>query len=82
MVNSNETVPKTNYGEERITDNSQGNITLEKLIPFFAYIINCPEQANTKTEKIKMIVKAAAKFLNMKVLSWEKKFTMNMKKGH
>jgi len=32
----------------------------------------CSEQAKTKIEKIKTIViKAAAKFLNMKDLSWE-----------
>lgn len=50
----------------------QTGLITDKLVLFLAYVINCSEQARTKTEKIKIIVKAAAKFLNMKDLSWEK----------
>ncbi|XP_061757477.1 uncharacterized protein LOC133553371 [Nerophis ophidion] len=46
-------------------------ISMDKLVVFLAYVINCTEQARNKTEKIKIIVKAAAKFLNLKELSWE-----------
>jgi len=42
------------------------------MVLFLAYVIKCSEQAKTKIEKIKtMVIKAAAKFLNMKDLSWE-----------
>lgn len=47
-------------------------IVMDRIVLFLAYVINCSEQAKTKTEKIKIIVKAAAKFFNMKDLSWEK----------
>lgn len=50
----------------------QAGLLTDKLILFLAYVINCSDQAKTKTEKIKIIVKAAAKFLDMKELSWEK----------
>lgn len=47
-------------------------ISTEKLILFIAYVVNCADQARTRTEKIKIIVKAASKFLNIGNLSWEK----------
>lgn len=47
-------------------------LNAEKLVLFIAYVINCSEQAKTKTEKIKIIMKAANKFLNMKEVSFEK----------
>lgn len=39
-------------------------------------MITCSEQAKTKTGKIKIIMKAESKFLNMKDLSFEKKTEM------
>ena len=51
-------------------DSSTG-LSIDRLVLFLAYVINCSEQAKTKTEKKKIIVKATAKFLNMKELSWE-----------
>lgn len=47
-------------------------VQMDKLVLFLAYVINCSEQAKTKTEKIKIIVKAAVKFFNMRDLSCEK----------
>lgn len=58
--------------EKKTIDKDQNTVTLEKLIPFLAYIINCSEQARTKTEKIKIIVKAAVRFFNVTDLSWER----------
>lgn len=52
--------------------NDQIGISVDKLILFLTYVINCSDQAKTQTEKIKVIVKAAVKFLNMNDLSWEK----------
>lgn len=48
------------------------SLSVDRLVLFLAYVINCSEQVKTKTEKIKVIVKAAAKFLNMTGSSWEK----------
>lgn len=48
------------------------SLSVDRLVLFLAYVINCSEQVKTKTKKIKVIVKAAAKFLNMTGLSWEK----------
>lgn len=45
---------------------------MDRLVLFLAHVTNCSEQAKTKTEKIKITVKAAAKFLDMKDVSWEK----------
>ncbi|XP_073730159.1 uncharacterized protein [Misgurnus anguillicaudatus] len=47
-------------------------INSESLVLFIAYVINCTEQAKNRTEKIRIVVKAAAKFLNLANLSWEK----------
>lgn len=44
----------------------------EKLILFIAYVVNCSNDIRSKKDKIKMIVKAAHKFLNIGNLSWEK----------
>ncbi|XP_037531028.1 uncharacterized protein LOC119408303 [Nematolebias whitei] len=40
--------------------------SLENLVLFIAYVINCTVQAKNKTEKIKIIVKGAEKFLGFK----------------
>ncbi|MEQ2223491.1 hypothetical protein ILYODFUR_037296 [Ilyodon furcidens] len=52
---------------------TEENITLsvEKLILFIAYVINCTDQAKHKTEKIKIIVRGAERFLGFKEGSWE-----------
>lgn len=47
-------------------------INPEKLILFIAYVVNCAEDLKSKTDKLKMIVKAASKFLNIGTLSWNK----------
>uniref|UniRef100_A0A146QDP1 Zn-dependent peptidases, insulinase domain-containing protein n=1 Tax=Fundulus heteroclitus TaxID=8078 RepID=A0A146QDP1_FUNHE len=47
------------------------DITMDKLILFMAYVINCTDQVKQKTEKIKIIVKGAEKFFSAKDLSWE-----------
>lgn len=54
------------------SEQEKTGISMDRTVLFVAYVINCSEQAKTKTEKIKIIVKAAAKFLDMKDLSWEK----------
>ena len=47
-------------------------ISTEKLVLFIAYVINCAEQASSKRDKVKMIMKAAGLFLNVKELTFEK----------
>lgn len=44
-------------------------IHTETLVLFIAYVVNCSDQAKTKTEKNNIIVKAASKFLNIGSLS-------------
>jgi hypothetical protein len=46
-------------------------LTMDRLIVFIAYVINCTDQVRHKTEKIKIIVKGAEKFLGMSDISWE-----------
>ena len=67
-------VEKESKEKEKSQSNRQGEITIksEQLVLFIAYVINCTEQAKHKSEKIKIIVKAAARFLNLRNLSWEK----------
>lgn len=43
----------------------------DKLILFIAFVINCTDQVKHKTDKIKIIVKGAEKFLGMRNISWE-----------
>lgn len=46
-------------------------LTVEKMILFIAYVINCTDQVKHKTEKIKIIVKGAERFFGIKGISWE-----------
>ena len=46
-------------------------LTMDKLVLFMAYVINCADQVKQKTEKIKIIVRAAEKYLGVKDVSWE-----------
>lgn len=46
-------------------------LTVEKMILFMAYVINCTDQVKHKTEKIKIIVKGAERFFGFKDISWE-----------
>lgn len=59
----------------RAGQRGQGNRTtemaMEKFILFVAYVINCADQTKHKSEKIKIIVRVAEKFLDMRDLSWE-----------
>lgn len=48
-------------------------LTMEKLILFIVYVINCSDQVKHKTEKIKIIVKGAERFFGIKDISWENK---------
>lgn len=43
------------------------NLSSERLVLFISYVINCTEGLKSKTEKIRVIVKAAGKFLNLDV---------------
>lgn len=43
----------------------------DKLVLFMAHVINCADQVKQKTEKIKIIVRAAEKYLGVKDVSWE-----------
>lgn len=67
-------VEKESKEKEKSQSSVQGEtmIKSERLVLFIAYVINCTEQAKNRTEKIKIIVKAAARFLNLRNLSWEK----------
>lgn len=66
---SSQTVTKVGYkkGEREECE----DLTVEKLMLFIAYVINCTDQVKHRTEKIKIIVKGAEKFLGMKNGSWE-----------
>ncbi len=50
---------------------SNPTLTVDGLILFIAYAINCTDQVRHKTEKIKIIVKGAEKFLGINNISWE-----------
>ena len=65
MVNM---VPRAEEG--RIEENN-AELSIDKLILFMAYVINCTDQVKHKTEKIKIIVRGAEKFLGMTGVSWE-----------
>lgn len=52
------------------TENANA-LTVDKLMLFIAYVINCSDQVKHKTEKIKIIAKGAEKFLGIKEVSWE-----------
>lgn len=53
------------------TERTEPVITVEKIMLFIAYVINCADQVKYKTEKIKIIVKGAEKFFGIKDISWE-----------
>lgn len=42
-----------------------------EFVLFMVEVINCSGQTDKKTEKIKIIVKAAEKYLGIKGLSWQ-----------
>lgn len=46
-------------------------IDLKKLVTFIAGVINATMETRSKTERIQIIVKAAANHLNLSELSWE-----------
>ncbi len=50
---------------------SNPTLTVDGLILFIAYVINCTDQVRHKTEKIQIIVKGAEKFLGINNISWE-----------
>lgn len=58
--------------EESQAVKTHTELTADKLIVFIAYVINCTDQVKHKTEKIKIIVKGAEKFLGLKEVSWER----------
>lgn len=55
-------------GQRNLRDIS---VSMENLILFIEYVINCTDQVRHKTEKIKVIVKGAEKFWSVKHISWE-----------
>ena len=57
--------------EEEHTEKTNIALEVDKLILFMAYVINCTEQVKHKTDKIKIIVRGAEKFLGMRDISWE-----------
>ncbi|MEQ2282305.1 hypothetical protein AMECASPLE_039155 [Ameca splendens] len=59
------------YQQRKVESEENVTMSVEKLILFIAYVINCTEQAKHKTEKIKIIVRGAEKFLGFKEGSWE-----------
>lgn len=70
LTNAKKESPVVRHIQER--DKDVVELNAEKLVLFIAYVITCSEQAKTETGKIKIIMKAASKFLNMKDLSFEK----------
>ncbi|XP_061909386.1 uncharacterized protein LOC133653724 isoform X2 [Entelurus aequoreus] len=69
--NSSERDRSGNSSSNKKQEATNTGLSMDKLVVFLAYVINCTEQARNKTEKIKIIVKEAAKFFNLKELSWE-----------
>lgn len=56
-------------GRQQNVDESN-KLSMDNLIVFLAYVINCADQAKHKTDKIKIIVKGAEKYLGVNI-SWE-----------
>lgn len=57
----------------RIADPDKINtLMVDKLMPFITYVINCSDQVEHKTEKIKIIAKVSETFLGVKYLSGNK----------
>ncbi len=50
---------------------SNPTLTVDELILFIAYVINCTDQVRHKTEKIKIIVKGVEKLLGINNISCE-----------
>lgn len=46
-------------------------VSLQQLILFMSYVINCSTQAKNKTERIRIVVKGAEKFFGIRGVSWE-----------
>lgn len=61
-------IPRT---ERDRTEETNIALAADKLILFMAYVINCTDQVKHKTEKIKLIVRGAEKFMGLKDVSWE-----------
>ncbi|MEQ2160491.1 hypothetical protein GOODEAATRI_034341 [Goodea atripinnis] len=59
------------YQQRKVESEENVTMSVEKLILFVAYVINCTEHAKHKTEKIKIIVRGAEKFLGFKEGSWK-----------
>ncbi|MEQ2228384.1 hypothetical protein ILYODFUR_008287 [Ilyodon furcidens] len=66
-----ETEQKEINSSTKTANRGEYHIICRKIILFIAYIINCTDQAKHKTEKIKIIVRGAEKFLGFKEGSWE-----------
>ena len=52
---------------EAVRKQGDASLSSERLVIFISYVINCTEGLKSKTEKIRVIVKAARKFLNLDV---------------
>lgn len=63
-------VNKESKEEQSERETREATVSSERLVLFIACVINCADQV--KTDRIKIIVKAAAGFLNMGYLSWER----------
>ena len=58
-------------------------VNTEKLVLFVAYVINCTDQVSSKRDKVKVIMKAAGLFLNMKDLPFAKIWEgLNQREGN
>ncbi|CAJ1084286.1 uncharacterized protein LOC113119923 [Xyrichtys novacula] len=64
----------SNRVEANVSKAKENTLTVSKndFVLFMVEVINCSAQTNSKTEKIKIIIKAAEKYLDIKGLSCEK----------
>lgn len=54
------------------TSNQGGQVfSVQQLILFMSYVVNCSSQAKSKTERIRIVVKGAEKFFGLRGVSWE-----------
>ena len=66
-----EKVKQFSRSEMGQTEKLDTAFTVDNLILFICYVINCTDQVKHKTEKMKIIVEGAEKSLAIKDVSWE-----------
>ncbi|XP_049328199.1 uncharacterized protein LOC125787671 [Astyanax mexicanus] len=66
-------VPRTALSHQTHCPITRDTLVVDKIkfVMFMADVVNCTAQTNSRTERIKIIVRSAEKFLDIKSLTWE-----------